>query len=65
MTALAIPCHLYYAGMEPTDFGNAVLSLDRFRFWLSIAIGVSLIVGAVGTIVPLRIGIKAFQKMEF
>jgi ABC-2 type transport system permease protein len=65
VTALAIPCHLYYAGMEPTDFGNAVLSLDRFRFWLSIAIGVSLIVGAVGTIVPLRIGIKAFQKMEF
>ena len=35
-----------------------------FRFWLGVAIVVSLIIGAVGTIVPLRIGIKAFQRME-
>jgi ABC-2 type transport system permease protein len=41
------------------------LSHAGFRFWLSAAIIVSLIVGAVGTIVPLRIGIKAFQRMEF
>ena len=36
-----------------------------FRFWLTVAIVVSLLIGAVGTIVPLRIGIKAFQRMEF
>jgi ABC-2 type transport system permease protein len=41
------------------------LSHAGFRFWLSTAIIVSLIVGAFGTIVPLRIGIKAFQRMEF
>ena len=32
---------------------------------LSIAIVASLIIGVVGTIIPLRIGIKAFQPMEF
>jgi ABC-2 type transport system permease protein len=65
VTSLALPCHLYFAGFEPTQLGSAVLSVERFRFWLTAAILVSLIIGAVGTIVPLRIGIKAFQKMEF
>jgi hypothetical protein len=32
---------------------------------MSVAVGVSLIVGLLGTIVPLRIGIRAFQRMEF
>ncbi len=41
------------------------LSHAGFRFWLTVAIVVSLVIGAVGTIVPLRIGIKAFQRMEF
>lgn len=62
--ALAVPCHLYFAGLEPSDLGTIVLSLDRFRFWLTVAILVSLALGAIGTIVPLRIGIKAFQRME-
>jgi ABC-2 type transport system permease protein len=64
VTALAVPCHLYFAGLEYNDFGNLVLSAERFRFWLTVAILVSLVLGAVGTIVPLLIGIKAFQRME-
>jgi hypothetical protein len=32
---------------------------------MGVAIAVSLGVGVVGTVVPLRIGIKAFQRMEF
>ncbi|MHC5537243.1 putative ABC transporter permease subunit [Singulisphaera rosea] len=65
VTALAVPCHLYFAGQEDSEFRTAVFSLERFRFWMTIAILVSLVLGAIGTIVPLRIGIKAFQKMEF
>jgi ABC-2 type transport system permease protein len=41
-----------------------ILTEERFRTWMAVAILVSLIIGAVGTIVPLRIGIKAFQRME-
>lgn len=64
VTALALPCHLYFAGQDASEFRSVVLSEDRFRFWMTVAILVSLVVGAIGTIVPLRIGIKAFQKME-
>ena len=65
VTALAVPCHLYFLGQENPDTTRLALSHDGFRFWLTVAIVVSLVIGAVGTIVPLRIGIKAFQRMEF
>jgi len=65
VTALALPCHLYFAGGEAGEFGTVALSLGRFRFWLTVAILASLVVGVVGTVAPLRIGIRAFQRMEF
>jgi ABC-2 type transport system permease protein len=64
VTALALPCHLYFAGQEGEAISSIVMSPERFRFWMTIAIFVSLGVGVIGTIVPLRIGIRAFQKME-
>ena len=65
VTALAVPCHLYFLGQENAVSTNLALSNQGFRFWLTVAILISLIIGAVGTILPLRIGIKAFQRMEF
>jgi ABC-2 type transport system permease protein len=65
VTALAVPCHLYFLGVEYPDSTRVALSHAGFRFWLTVAIVVSLVIGAAGTIIPLRIGIKAFQKMEF
>jgi ABC-2 type transport system permease protein len=64
VTALAVPCHLYFAGQEHPDSTSFVLSHTSFRFWFSAAIFISLIVGILGTILPLRIGIKAFRRME-
>ena len=65
VTALAVPCHLYFAGQDNPDFGGVALTDSQFRFWLTAAILASLVVGIVGTVVPLRVGIKAFQRMEF
>ena len=65
VTALALPCHLYFAGQEHPESANFALSHSGFRFWLSVAILSSLIVGTLGTVIPLRIGIRAFRKMEF
>ena len=65
VTALALPCHLYFASQEHPESTSIVLSHAGLRFWLTVAILASLVVGTLGTIVPLRIGIKAFQKMEF
>ena len=63
--SLALPCHLYFAGFESNELTSMAFSEERFRFWLTIAVLASLVIGAVGTIVPLRIGIKAFRRMEF
>ena len=65
VTALAVPCHLYFLSQENPDTTRLALSHIGFRFWFIAAIGVSLAIGAIGTILPLRIGIKAFQRMEF
>lgn len=65
VTALALPCHLYFAGQEHPESAGIALSHSGFRLWLSIAIIASLIVGILGTLIPLRIGIKAFRRMEF
>ena len=64
VVALAVPCHLYFAGQDNPEFVGSPLTESQFRFWLILAILGSLVVGVVGTIVPLRIGIKAFQRME-
>ena len=65
VTALALPCHLYFASQDHPESTSIALSHGGLRFWLSMAILASLVVGTLGTIIPLRIGIKAFQKMEF
>ena len=53
-----------FAGQDNPEFVGSPLSEAQFRFWLVAAIVASLVVGVVGTIVPLRIGIKAFRRME-
>lgn len=65
VVSLALPCHLYFAGFESNDLTTLVMSRERFQFWMTLAILGSLVIGAVGTIVPLRIGIRAFREMEF
>jgi ABC-2 type transport system permease protein len=65
VTAMAIPCHLYFLGIEYPSATSLALSHAGFRFGLSAAVLVSVLIGVLGTIVPLRIGIKAFERMEF
>jgi ABC-2 type transport system permease protein len=65
VTSMAVPCHLYFAGQDNPESGGVALSETQFHFWLTAAILASLVIGIVGTVLPLRIGIKAFQKMEF
>ena len=65
VTAMAIPCHLYFLSIEYPARPAWHSRTAGFRFWMVVAVLVSLVIGVVGTIVPLRIGIKAFQRMEF
>jgi ABC-2 type transport system permease protein len=65
VTSLALPCHIYFAGQEVNGLGLVVAQQESFEFWLSVAILASLVMGIVATILPLRIGIRAFERMEF
>ena len=46
VTALAVPCHLYFLGQENPDTTPAGSSIDGFRFWFTVAIGGSLVLVA-------------------
>ena len=65
VTALAVPCHLYFVGQDNPEGARFILSRGGLRFWLTTAVVASLVVGAAATVIPLRIGIKAFNRMEF
>lgn len=62
----AILCHLYFAG-ESLDFSLVAEGdpLKAMRPRLTAAGLLSLAVGAVATIVPMRLGIRSFERMEF
>jgi ABC-2 type transport system permease protein len=65
VTSIALPFCLYFRGQDDTIASSWVLKESRFQLWLGVAIATSLIIGVIGTVIPLRIGIKAFRKMEF
>jgi ABC-2 type transport system permease protein len=65
VVALALPCHMFFAGRDFSEIRPSVFADPVFRQRIAGAIAVSLVIGLVGTFLPLRIGIKAFQRMEF
>ncbi|HEV3164761.1 MAG TPA: hypothetical protein VGZ22_12100 [Isosphaeraceae bacterium] len=62
---LALPCHIYLVGRQFGENTGIEFSDPSFRWQMCVAIAIALVTGAIGTLVPLRIGIKAFEKMEF
>ena len=63
--AMAVPCHLYFAGLDIVSHGGPTINFFQFRSWLTLAIFACLGLGALATFLPLHIGIKAFRRMEF
>ncbi len=64
VTTLALPCHVYFASYSPDSSWFHGDRIGNFRLWLIVAMLASLVLGVVATILPLRIGIKAFERME-
>lgn len=64
----ALPTHFYLAAEYANLSGNiqGQTSVQWWLgFWLAAGAVTSLILGAIATLVPLRIGFRAFQRMEF
>jgi ABC-2 type transport system permease protein len=64
VSSLALPCHVFLASEEVNEASFVVVDMARFRFWLGVAMAASVVIGVIGTVVPLRVGIKAFNRME-
>lgn len=63
VTTTALPCHFYLAAGTM----GQVSQVSPERLWQYVVIGVasSLLLGLLATILPLRMGCKAFRELEF
>jgi ABC-2 type transport system permease protein len=61
----AVPCHFYYAVHQ----ANLVTPPAHVRWYFHVSLlggtAASVLLAAVATLVPMRIGFRAFQRMEF
>jgi ABC-2 type transport system permease protein len=64
IAALALPCHIYFAGQEATQAGFRIANQARFEVLLIVAMLAALALGIATTLISLRVGIRAFDRME-
>ena len=65
IACLALPVHLFFAGYESSEIAAGLAQQGRFRTAMLLAMLVSTTIGLLTTALSLRLGIKAFNKMEF
>ena len=61
---LALPCHLFFAGLESQRSGFAIWTKAEFHAWLALSVGTAVAIGYAATVVPMRLGTKAFRELE-
>jgi ABC-2 type transport system permease protein len=61
---LALPSHLFFAGLEAERQGATFWSDPVYRLWMGVSIAAAVAIGYAATVIPLRIGAKAFRELE-
>ena len=62
----AVPCHFYFATSNLTEASFVARFLrQNFGLWLLAGNAASLAVTALATVLPMRMGIRAFERLEF
>jgi ABC-2 type transport system permease protein len=61
---LALPCHIYFAGLESQSGTFLIWTQNEFRAWLALSVALSVAIGYAATAVPMKIGTKAFRELE-
>jgi ABC-2 type transport system permease protein len=61
---LALPCHLYFAGLEAQQRGLLIGSELEFRHWMAVSIAAAVAIGYAATMIPMRLGTRAFRELE-
>lgn len=63
--SLAVPSRIYFASIETNAAAFTAIPYERFVQWLLMSAALIVFCGAVAIAVPLRLGIRAFQRMDF
>ena len=63
VVSTALPCHFYLIASEPRAAAG-FLSPEHFRKWLIVGGVLSVVLRLLATILPLRSGIRAFERLE-
>ncbi len=59
----ALPCHFYLMA-ENSDMSPAYVPSKYLSWWMTGGIAISVILAVIVTVVPMRLGLKAFRRME-
>ncbi len=59
----ALPCHFYLLA-GTSEMSSKLLQRGYLNLWLGMGIGVSLALAVIVTVVPMRLGLKAFRQLE-
>ena len=59
----ALPCHFYLMA-DNTDVHAVFFKPRNLGFWMTAGMSLSILVAAVVTIVPMRMGLRAFRSLE-
>lgn len=60
----ALPCH-FYLGAQQADPSGVVFDQEKMLRWMAIGAAASVVVCIAATAIPLRLGIRAFNRLEF
>lgn len=64
VTLTAVPCHFYLVTQQTDPYG-AWFNPSRLRWMMAGGISTSILLGVVTAVAPMRMGMKAFRRMEF
>ena len=65
VASLAVPSRIYFASIETNAAAFSAIPFERFLQWLGLSALLILGWGALATMLPLKLGIRAFQRMDF
>jgi ABC-2 type transport system permease protein len=58
-----VPTFIYFADVSLRHM--EIIDFARVRFWLAVGLGSLTMLGIVAVVLPLRLGMRAFRRMEF
>jgi len=58
-----VPTFIYFADVNIRHL--EFIEFPRVRLWLAVGLGSLTLLGAMAVVLPLRLGMRAFRRMEF